>query len=79
MIANFFRNIGYSDKLGSGVRKMFTYSRLYSGADPEFMEGDVFKIIVPLNEGYSWDAQKQNIPENEQIAQRLPRELICIL
>lgn len=79
LIANFFRNIGYSDKLGSGVRKMFTYSRLYSGADPEFMEGDVFKIIVPLNEGYSWDAQKQNIPENEQIAQRLPRELICIL
>ena len=74
LIANFFRNIGYSDKLGSSVRKMFTYSRLYSGADPEFMEGDVFKIIVPLNEGYSWDAQKQNIPENEQIAQRLPRD-----
>lgn len=50
IIADFFRNIGYADKLGSGVRNLFKYSRFYSGQDPEFIEGDVFKIIVPLNE-----------------------------
>ena len=50
IIADFFRNVGYADKLGSGVRNLFKYSRFYSGQDPEFIEGDVFKIIVPLNE-----------------------------
>ena len=58
IIANFFRNIGYSDKLGSGVRKVFTYSEKYSGADPIFAESDVFRITVPLDDNFSWDAQK---------------------
>ena len=52
IIANFFRNIGYSDKLGSGVRKVFTYSEKYSGADPIIAESDVFRITVPLSEEY---------------------------
>lgn len=56
IIAAFFRNIGYADQLGSGVRKLFKYSKFYSGKEPEFMEGDVFKIIVPLDENYSYDA-----------------------
>lgn len=50
IIADFFRNIGYADKLGSGVRNLFKYSKFYSGKEPEFIEGDVFRIIVPLNE-----------------------------
>ena len=56
IIAAFFRNIGYADQLGSGVRKLFKYSKFYSGSQPEFIEGDVFKIIVPLDENYSYDA-----------------------
>ena len=50
IIADFFRNIGYADKLGSGVRNLFKYSKFYSGKEPEFIEGDVFKIIVPLDD-----------------------------
>jgi len=60
LIASFFRNIGYSEKLGSGARKMFKYGRLYSGVEPEFIEDDVFRIIQPLNENYSFDAEKAN-------------------
>lgn len=41
IIAAFFRNIGYADQLGSGVRNLFKYSKFYSGGDPEFIEGDV--------------------------------------
>lgn len=52
IIASFFRNIGYADQLGSGVRNLFKYSKFYSGKDPEFIEGDVFRITVPLNDGY---------------------------
>ena len=55
IIASFFRNIGWSDRLGSGVRNIFKYSKYYSGEEPEFIEGDVFRIIVPLNEEYSYD------------------------
>ena len=50
IIAAFFRNIGLADQLGSGVRNLFKYSKYYSGADPAFQEGDVFRIIVPLRD-----------------------------
>lgn len=56
IVASFFRNIGYSDQLGSGVRNLFKYVKLYSGKEPEFKEGDVFRIMVPLDEAYSYDA-----------------------
>lgn len=55
IIAAFFRNIGLADELGSGVRNLYYYSRRYSGADPELIDGDVFKIIVPLDDEYSFD------------------------
>ncbi len=55
IIASFFRNIGLADTLGSGTRKLFKYSKYYSGRNPEFKEGDVFRIIVPLNDEYSFD------------------------
>lgn len=55
IIASFFRNIGYADQLGSGVRNLFKYTRLYSGKDSEFKEGDIFRIIVPLDDAYSFD------------------------
>lgn len=61
IIASFFRNIGYADQLGSGVRNLFKYSRYYSGQEPEFVEGDIFKIIVPLNDDYSYDFDTNGI------------------
>lgn len=55
IIASFFRNIGHSDQLGSGVRNLFKYTKFYSGQKPEFIEGDIFRIIVPLDDKYSFD------------------------
>lgn len=55
IIASFFRKIGLADQLGSGVRNLFKYSKFYSEQEPQFVEGDVFKIIVPLNDAYSCD------------------------
>ena len=60
IIASFFRNIGYADQLGSGVRNLFKYSRFYSGREPEFIEGDIFKIIVPLDENLMVDCTTQS-------------------
>lgn len=48
-IAKFFKEIGWVDELGSGVRNITKYNKIYSGAIPTFVEGDVFKTIIPLN------------------------------
>lgn len=53
IIANFFHQIGRADELGSGVRNLYHYVRIYSGADPVFDEGDVFRLTVPLDDNYS--------------------------
>ena len=69
IIADFFRNIGYADKLGSGVRNLFKYSKFYSGKEPEFIEGDVFKIIVPLDENLVNESMKQTPTQATQATQ----------
>ncbi len=48
LLARFFVNIGRADKLGSGVRNLYKYTKIYSGGEPELIEGDVFKTILPL-------------------------------
>lgn len=49
VIASFFKELGWVDELGSGVRNTFKYCGIYTpGTRPEFIEGDVFKTIIPL-------------------------------
>jgi ATP-dependent DNA helicase RecG len=64
IISNFFRNIGYADKLGSGVRNLFKYSKFYSGKDPIFEEKDVFKITVPLDDEFFYKTESKNSKNN---------------
>jgi len=48
IIAGFFREIGRADRLGSGVRNLYKYSKDYGGADHVFTEGNNFVISVSL-------------------------------
>lgn len=64
IIAAFFRNIGYADQLGSGVRNLFKYSKYYSGKEPQFVEGDVFKIVVPLDEKFTGENPTQSTTQS---------------
>lgn len=48
-ISKVFREIGLADELGSGMRNTFKYTKLYSGGEPQFIEGDVFRTIIPLS------------------------------
>jgi ATP-dependent DNA helicase RecG len=48
LISAFFVNIALADRLGSGVRNLYKYSRIYTGLDPQLIEDDVFTAIVPL-------------------------------
>lgn len=55
--ANFFVNINYADTLGSGVRNLYKYTKIYTnGSEPELIEDDVFRIVVPLKEFTPQDA-----------------------
>lgn len=49
-ISKVFREIGLADELGSGMRNTYKYTKMYSGGEPQFVEGDVFRIMIPLSE-----------------------------
>lgn len=49
VIAKFFNNIGRADELGSGVRNLYKYTKMYSDGEPMLFEDDVFKVEIPLS------------------------------
>ena len=50
-IASVFSQIGLAEELGSGLRNLEKYSRLYSGKVPVLEDGDVFRAYVPVEYG----------------------------
>ncbi len=48
IIANFFNNIGRADELGSGVRNLYKYTKMYADSEPIMFEDDVFRPEIPL-------------------------------
>ncbi len=48
VIASFFAQIGRSERLGSGTRELYKYSRLYTGKDPLLEDGDFFDARIPV-------------------------------
>ena len=44
-----FREIGYADELGSGMRNTNKYTKLYSGGTPTFIEDNIFEIVIPMD------------------------------
>lgn len=57
-IAKIFREIGFADELGSGVKNLYKYSKAYGGSDPVIVEGEVFKIEVQTQEATQKTPQK---------------------
>lgn len=62
-IAKFFREIGWVDELGSGVRNINKYNKIYSGSEAQFIEADIFKTVIPLD---TIDTRKVNDPVDEE-------------
>jgi len=63
LIARVFKEIGFADELGSGVRNLYKYTGIYSNSEPQLIEEDVFKLIIPLSE----QAETVNEPLNETV------------
>ena len=65
-ISKVFREIGLADELGSGMRNVYKVTKLYSGGTPQFIEGDIFKTIIPLNDTAT---MKMGPAVSDQVAQ----------
>ena len=63
-ISKVFREIGLADELGSGMRNTYKYTQLYSGQDPLFEEGDIFRTIIPLKKIATQKVGGENVPRN---------------
>ena len=50
LIARVFKEIGFADELGSGIRNLLKYVEIYSKNRPQLIEENIFKIIIPLSE-----------------------------
>ncbi|MCL2184480.1 MAG: hypothetical protein FWB86_01310 [Treponema sp.] len=48
-----------ADELGTGVIKLFYYGYRYSGKVPELIESDIFRIIVPLDDNFSFNVETE--------------------
>lgn len=47
-IANFFKEIGLAEELGSGIKTITKYNKIYSGGIPSFKDDEIFIVNVPL-------------------------------
>ena len=63
-ISKVFREIGLADELGSGMRNTYKYTQLYSGQNPLFEEGDIFRTIIPLKKIATQKVGGENVPRN---------------
>lgn len=59
-IAGFFKEIGLADELGSGIKKIAKYNKIYSGAEPTFRDDEIFKATIPLNISNDLNANLSN-------------------
>lgn len=69
-ISKVFREIGLADELGSGMRNTYKYTQLYSGGKPQFVEGDIFRTVIPLSEANSTvtvGPPPQNLVTSDQV------------
>jgi ATP-dependent DNA helicase RecG len=80
LLANFFINIGRADVLGSGVRNLYKYTKIYSGGEPELIEGDVFRTIVPLDLSLTGMSDNGNLSDkmsdNGNLSDKNPEDVL---
>lgn len=53
VIASIFKEIGWAEELGSGVRNIMRYCKVYSEIPPIFIDGDIFKTQIALCNSYT--------------------------
>jgi ATP-dependent DNA helicase RecG len=76
LIARFFAQMGRVDELGSGILNVYKYLKVYSpGKKPQFIEEQLFRTIIPLDDTLYQRDGAINGAINSQIRQRLSGEV----
>ena len=75
-ISKVFREIGLADELGSGMRNTYKYTQLYSGENPLFEEGDIFRTIIPLKKIATQKVGGDNVAQD--VAQGVVHDKIAL-
>ena len=78
LLSAFFVNIGRADTLGSGMRNLYKYTKLYSHTEPLLTEGDVFEIWIPLKKS-EVDAKKSEVDiKKSEVELKTPDEKVSL-
>ena len=88
MIAKVFREIGFAEELGSGTRNLYKYVPIYSGssARPQLMDGDIFRVTIPLDDELPAATEQVNPTSTlqvdptstEQVTEQVRRIVLCL-
>ena len=72
-IARVFKEIGRVEELGSGIKNIKKYCKIYSDSKPVFLEGDVFKTVIKIKEAVKMPikADKKPITSSEKVIEYL--------
>ena len=74
-ISKVFREIGLADELGSGMRNTYKYTKMYSGGVPQFVEGDIFRTVIPLNDAATLKSgPKVSDQDSDQVSDQVSDE-----
>ncbi len=65
-IARIFKEIGYAEELGSGIRNISKYIKEYQKGEVQFIENDIFKVIITLGENNTPHVTPHVTPHDEQ-------------
>lgn len=68
-IARFFRQISRADELGSGVRNLMQYGKIYSGKNPILEENDIFRTTIYYPDFETTQKSEKKIFQNQVGAQ----------
>jgi ATP-dependent DNA helicase RecG len=75
VIGAFFREIHRADELGSGMRKLMRYGKAYGGADPQMIEGDIFRIVVKVPEFSTAGGESGSLKVKTQVTPKVTGEV----
>ena len=81
VISSVFKEIGWAEELGSGVRNIKKYSAIYSGGQPIFEDGDIFKVTIPLPNGHEIGEEigEENVEIGEENLTEKERKVLNII
>lgn len=77
MIAKVFREIGFAEELGSGTRNLYKYVPIYSGssARPQLMDGDIFRVTIPLDDEHPAASEQVSPASTTQVATQVTTQV----